>query len=76
MGGLSDVRLRLLAKELEAGQRLQVYDPLTGLGRWGLMLHRWRTRQALLELDARQLKDIGLSWEEAREEGCKPFWKD
>lgn len=40
------------------------------------MLHRWRTRKALLELDARQLRDIGLTWEQAREEGCKPFWRE
>lgn len=39
------------------------------------MLHRWRTRRALLELDDQQLRDIGLSWEQARQEGSKPFWK-
>ena len=61
MSGVSDVRLQLLAEEL---------------GRWGLMLHRWRTRRALLQLDDGQLRDVGLSWEQAREEGCKPFWKD
>ncbi|TFF43306.1 DUF1127 domain-containing protein [Pseudomonas sp. RIT623] len=70
MGSMSDVRVQLLAKELEAGQRTQVYDT-----RLGLMLHRWRTRKALLDLDARQLQDIGLSCEEAWKEGCKPFWK-
>ncbi|QXI41033.1 DUF1127 domain-containing protein [Pseudomonas xantholysinigenes] len=76
MGGMSDVRVQLLAKELEAGQRVQVYDPLADLGRWGLMLHRWRTRRALLQLDDRQLRDIGLTWEQAWREGRKPFWKD
>jgi uncharacterized protein YjiS (DUF1127 family) len=73
---MSDVRVQLLAKEMEAEQRTRVYDPFADLGRWGLMLHRWRTRRALLEMDARQLRDIGLSWEQAREEGCKPFWRE
>lgn len=76
MGSFSDVRVQLLAKELEAGQASNVYDPLASLSRWGMMLHRWRTRRSLLELDARQLRDIGLSWEQAREEGCKPFWRE
>ncbi|WP_248918004.1 DUF1127 domain-containing protein [Pseudomonas entomophila] len=76
MSGLSDVRVQLLAKELEEGGRTKVYNPSTGLSHWGLMLHRWRTRKALLELDARQLRDIGLTWEQAREEGCKPFWRE
>jgi len=75
MGGLSDVRVQLLAEELEAGQRTKIYGSPANPSRWGLMLHRWRTRKALLELDARQLRDIGLSWEQAREEGCKPFWR-
>ena len=76
MGSMSDVRVQLLAKEMEAEQRTRIYDPFADLGRWGLMLHRWRTRRALLEMDARQLRDIGLSWEQAREEGCKPFWRE
>lgn len=76
MGGMSDVRLQLLARELETSQRPVIFNAPAGLGRWGMMLHRWRTRRALLELDARQLKDIGLSWEEARKEGSKPFWRE
>ncbi|WP_460417827.1 DUF1127 domain-containing protein [Pseudomonas sp. microsymbiont 2] len=76
MGGLSDVRVQLLAKELEAGERAKVYSVSTGLSRWALMLHRWRTRRALLQLDDRQLRDIGLTWEQAWREGRKPFWKD
>ncbi|MHA7115870.1 DUF1127 domain-containing protein [Pseudomonas promysalinigenes] len=75
MGGMSDVRLQLLAKELGAEQRTKVFDAPAGLGRWGLMVHRWRTRRELLQLDDEQLRDIGLSWEQAREEGCKPFWR-
>jgi uncharacterized protein YjiS (DUF1127 family) len=38
------------------------------------MLDRQRQRRALLDLDDRQLRDIGRSREEAIEEGHKPFW--
>ncbi|NIE76559.1 DUF1127 domain-containing protein [Pantoea sp. Ap-967] len=75
MGGMSDVRLQLLAKELDAGQQTKVFSAPAGLGVVGLMLHRWHTRRALLELDDDQLRDIGLSRQQAREEGRKPFWK-
>lgn len=76
MGGVSDIRLQLLAEELEEGLRPKVYNVPVGLGRWGLMVHRWRTRRTLLQLDDSQLRDVGLSWEQAREEGRKPFWKN
>lgn len=76
MGGMSDVRLQLLARELEAGQQAKVFNAPEGLGRWGLMLHRWHTRRALLQLTDVELRDVGLSWEQARTEGLKPFWKD
>lgn len=36
---------------------------------------RHYSRQQLLTLDARQLKDIGLSRADAVREGRKPFWK-
>lgn len=38
------------------------------------MLDRQRQRRALLDLDDRQLRDIGRSREEAIEEARKPFW--
>lgn len=76
MGSFSDVRVQRLAKELDAAQQPRLYNAPTGLGRIGLMLHRWTTRRALLQLDDAQLRDVGLSWEQAREEGRKPFWKD
>lgn len=78
MGGMSDVRLQLLARGLEAGQQTKVFNAPApaGLGRWGLMLHRWHTRRALLQLTDDELRDIGLSWEQARTEGRKPFWKN
>lgn len=75
MGGMSDVRLQLLAKELEAGQQDKVSHAPAGFGRWGLMLHRWQTRRALLQLTDDALHDVGLSREQARVEGHKPFWR-
>ncbi|MGE7993722.1 DUF1127 domain-containing protein [Pseudomonas sp. NPDC089554] len=75
MNGFSDVRLQLLARELDAGQRPKVYSAPQGMGRIALMLHRWRTRKALLELSDEQLLDLGLTWEQAQREGRKPFWK-
>jgi uncharacterized protein YjiS (DUF1127 family) len=47
----------------------------SGLSRWGLFWHRLHTRKALLELTTEQLCDIGLSREQARAEGLKPFWR-
>lgn len=46
-----------------------------GLSRVGLMLHRVRTRKVLLTLTDRQLRDVGLSREQALEEAGKPFWR-
>ena len=36
---------------------------------------RRRDRRALSRLDAHLLRDIGLSPDEARTEGAKPFWQ-
>jgi len=38
-------------------------------------LQRRQQRHALLELDDRRLKDIGLTRDQAREEGRKPVWR-
>ncbi|MFL5336549.1 MAG: DUF1127 domain-containing protein [Geminicoccaceae bacterium] len=42
-------------------------------------LERWserrRQRRALLQLDDKLLKDIGLSYADAWQEGSKPFWR-
>ncbi|HET6183048.1 MAG TPA: DUF1127 domain-containing protein [Acetobacteraceae bacterium] len=35
---------------------------------------RYRTRQALAELDGFLLKDIGVTYAEAEHEANKPFW--
>lgn len=37
---------------------------------------RYRQRRALLELDERALKDIGISAADAWQEGHRPFWQD
>jgi uncharacterized protein YjiS (DUF1127 family) len=75
MSGMSDVRLKLYAEELSREQRTRLSSTPAGLNRWGLMVHRWHTRRALLELDAAQLRDVGLTREQSREEGLKPFWR-
>lgn len=79
MNGLSDVRLALRSQELEAGQRAEVglprYNPPGEFSRWTLFWLRRRTRKVLLELTADQLRDIGLTAEQARQEGLKPFWR-
>lgn len=80
MNGLSDVRLTLRSQELAAGQNNGTREAVmrnapSGLSRWGLFWHRLHTRKALLSLTPEQLRDVGLSREQAREEGLKPFWR-
>ena len=80
MNGLSDVRLTLHSQELVRGQENGSREALmrnapSGLGRWGLFWHRLHTRKALLALTPEQLRDVGLTREQAREEGLKPFWR-
>jgi len=77
MSGLSDVRLALHGQELEAGQErlMSTRNSPSGFSRWTLFWQRRHTRQALLELTPEQLRDIGLSAEQARQEGLKPFWR-
>ena len=76
MNGMSDVRLMLRGQEL-----LEARGPFIKLkcapasNRWGVFRHRWVTRKVLLELDAEQLRDIGITREQARAEGLKPFWR-
>ncbi|WP_207455192.1 DUF1127 domain-containing protein [Azospirillum sp. SYSU D00513] len=43
------------------------------LGRW---IERGRQRRALEALDDSQLRDIGLTPLEARQEAEKPFWRE
>jgi uncharacterized protein YjiS (DUF1127 family) len=37
---------------------------------------RYRQRRQLMEMDYHQLKDIGITPEEAEQEARKPIWKD
>ncbi|OPA96725.1 hypothetical protein BFW87_10395 [Pseudomonas fluorescens] len=73
MSGMSDARLALHGQELVAGQE-QATAPRTISG-WSLFWHRRHTRKALLTLTPEQLRDIGLTAEQARQEGLKPFWR-
>jgi uncharacterized protein YjiS (DUF1127 family) len=80
MNGLSDVRLTLHSQELAAGQdngarEADMRNAPSGLKRWNQFWRRLHTRKALLALTPEQLKDIGLTREQAREEGLKPFWR-
>ena len=77
MNGLSDIRLLLRTDELlnESGQPQARFSAPADLGIWAMLAHRLRTRRTLLELDADQLKDIGLDPLQARREGLKPFWR-
>ena len=75
MIGLSDVRLTLYQQELlgipgltEAPRGLQE-------SRWQQFWRRLRTRKQLLELSDQQLRDIGISREQARLEAMRPFWR-
>ncbi|WP_028693187.1 DUF1127 domain-containing protein [Pseudomonas cremoricolorata] len=72
MNGVSDTgaATQQRAKTPQAGQPTAV-----GLGRYGYLVQRWRTRRALLALSDQHLRDIGLSREQAIAEGSKPFWK-
>ena len=73
MSGMSDVRLALHSQELEAGQGLAM--SATASSRWKLFWRRRHTRKALLDMTVEQLRDIGLTAEQARREGVKPFWR-
>ncbi|WP_439854233.1 DUF1127 domain-containing protein [Pseudomonas yamanorum] len=77
MSGLSDVRLALHGQELEAGQerRMAARTTAPALSSWALFWHRMQTRKTLLELTPEQLRDVGLSVDQARQEGLKPFWR-
>ncbi|WP_415894710.1 DUF1127 domain-containing protein [Neptuniibacter sp. PT34_22] len=52
--------------------------PTMNWHKFACILKQWqqnyRTRKALLKLNDGQLKDIGLSREQAHKEASKPFW--
>ena len=61
-----------LRERRDCGERL----PLRELGRrWHLLRRHLATRRALLELDAEQLQDIGLTAEQARAEATRSWWR-
>ncbi|CRM67939.1 hypothetical protein [Pseudomonas sp. 31 R 17] len=74
MNGMSDVRLALHSQELEAEQERA--PTLPGDNRWSLFRRRRHTRKALLTLTPEQLRDVGLTAEQARHEGLKAFWRN
>lgn len=79
MNGLSDVRLTMKSGELQqcAGGHLyaQAGAAKPAVSRWSAFWLRLSTRRALLTLTDEQLKDVGLSREQARREAFLPFWK-
>lgn len=79
MNGLSDVRLTVKAEELQEEARGGHLYGRASAGatlseRWQLFYRRLSTRRALLELSEEQLKDVGLTREQARREALRPFW--
>ncbi|WP_447754610.1 DUF1127 domain-containing protein [Pseudomonas nicosulfuronedens] len=75
MSGLSDVRLTLYQQELleTPGVRAAALGPQEN--RWRQFWRRVRTRKQLLELSDAQLRDIGVSREQAKLEAMRPFWR-
>jgi len=49
---------------------------LKALRWWRTAGERYRQRKQLMEMDYRQLKDIGITPEEAQQEARKPIWKN
>ena len=71
MRELSDLYVTL--REHEGPAVRQLWHSLSA--RWLRLRRRLATRQALLQLDAHLLDDIGLSAKQAREEATRPFWQ-
>ncbi|MDH0290139.1 DUF1127 domain-containing protein [Pseudomonas sp. GD04087] len=75
MSGLSDVRLTLYQQELLEIPGTRVAPREQGESRWQQFWRRVRTRKQLLELSDEQLRDIGISREQAQLEAMRPFWR-
>ena len=54
---------------------VRVPSPFGWLSTVQRMHDRWRQRQALLDLDDKLLRDIGITREQAEREARKPFWR-
>ncbi|MBA1204058.1 DUF1127 domain-containing protein [Pseudomonas capeferrum] len=74
MNSIGDMRVQLDKQGI--GDAPSVASAQPGQGRWSWMMQRRRTRSVLLQLDDAQLRDVGLTREQARQEGGKPFWRD
>ena len=59
----------------QIGAKRDSKERLDYLAVWQRWLQRYRSRRLLLQLDRGQLKDIGITREEALEEARKPFWR-
>ncbi|MCP8466907.1 DUF1127 domain-containing protein [Pseudomonas sp. ZM23] len=75
MTGMSDVRLTLYQQELLEIRDGSVASRGPQENRWRQFWRRVRTRKQLLELSDEQLRDIGVSREQARLEAMRPFWR-
>jgi uncharacterized protein YjiS (DUF1127 family) len=68
---------------VRAGERWQSPGGIIWLSRWRacwqavrVAVRRQRSRHAISQLDARTLKDIGITLAEAETEANKPLWRD
>ncbi|MBD9501862.1 DUF1127 domain-containing protein [Pseudomonas sp. BGr12] len=75
MSGLSDVRLTLYQQELLEIPGVREAPRAPQESRWQQFWRRVRTRKQLMDLSDAQLKDIGVTREQARIEAMRPFWR-
>ena len=75
MNGMSDVRLTLYQQELLGIPARTLAPRGPQESRWRQFWRRVRTRRQLLELSDEQLRDIGISRDQARIEALRPFWR-
>lgn len=75
MNGLSDVRLTLYQQELLEMPGVREAPRSPQESRWQQFWRRVRTRRQLMELSDEQLRDIGISREQAKLEAMRPFWR-
>lgn len=75
MSGLSDVRLTLYQQELLEIPGVRTAPRGAQESRWQQFWRRVRTRKQLMELSDEQLRDIGISREQAKLEAMRPFWR-
>jgi uncharacterized protein YjiS (DUF1127 family) len=76
---MNAVRAELVPRRLRGRTPLPVAGHAARLARWREAFARWRerrrSRQMLLTLDDRTLRDIGLTRLDAWQEWKKPFWR-